>query len=728
MPIIKRKDIYDDSKKAFKNLNKELDNLDKKVKDLTKSNNDLATSLQNVKKSNDGKEAKALVTITNDLNKSTKEINDTRKEAEKLQKQLKSLTDEEVKAKLKFNEANKKQRESLKALNTLEDKEAGTLEKLRARNKQLAIERNKLNLETKKGRDRLKEINAELDKNNKKLKKNADALSKQKINIGNYVGGLVKMGVQLLKTGILMVGLRGAITGIKDIIGATAEGQLFLAKVTGATNTIMATFRDKIIDGWNSLIDFGKEIDSTRTLLEKLSDGLFDFYSVRGAGFLKFIDAGSQILKGDFKDALTTINDAFVQIATGVESATEKTRKQLELIERMAVFGAQIAAGEKKLELERSEFAIKEAKDLRTIAELRVVAANKTKNTAKEREEALTQAIALTIALGNKNEEFANRELAFQQAVFNANKSNIDDEIELNKLKQKADEVKASALKKEKLLTLELQTAKNEAAKQDIDNISNRLLKQIEADDKDEEAALKTEERLLAEMEAVDEAADNFVLAEQLKQNEISKTKDESDAAAKKLLEQSQILVAASAQSGQAIGELMAQGLLTFKEFSKILLKTTLDLVQRQVNIWLVGLLPRLILSLGPIAGPIAFGALVIAINAGIATAKAGIASFNEGIEYVPGTGNKDTVPAILTPGERVVPAEINKRLNGIPNSALPDLLNKQENNMLVAGLLMKGNQNSSDMIELLGRLGLVYKRGNENYIERATGQIERFI
>lgn len=36
---------------------------------------------------------------------------------------------------------------------------------------------------------------------------------------------------------------------------------------------------------------------------------------------------------------------------------------------------------------------------------------------------------------------------------------------------------------------------------------------------------------------------------------------------------------------------------------------------------------------------------------------------FNKGTDYVPGIGNKDTVPALLTPGERVVPKETNKDL-----------------------------------------------------------------
>ena len=50
---------------------------------------------------------------------------------------------------------------------------------------------------------------------------------------------------------------------------------------------------------------------------------------------------------------------------------------------------------------------------------------------------------------------------------------------------------------------------------------------------------------------------------------------------------------------------------------------------------------------------------------------------FAEGTEYVTGgEKGKDSVNALLMPGERVVPTEINKQLYGIPNKDLPGLLN----------------------------------------------------
>lgn len=57
--------------------------------------------------------------------------------------------------------------------------------------------------------------------------------------------------------------------------------------------------------------------------------------------------------------------------------------------------------------------------------------------------------------------------------------------------------------------------------------------------------------------------------------------------------------------------------------------------------------------------------ALAAAVGAATAANVAKIAGvgFNKGIDSVPGVGNRDTVPAMLTPGERVVPQQTNQDL-----------------------------------------------------------------
>jgi len=66
--------------------------------------------------------------------------------------------------------------------------EIGSINEARATVKQLAIERDKLNLSTAEGKERQAEINAEIDKQNEFIRVNVSLLEKQKINIGNYPG------------------------------------------------------------------------------------------------------------------------------------------------------------------------------------------------------------------------------------------------------------------------------------------------------------------------------------------------------------------------------------------------------------------------------------------------------------------------------------------------------------------------------------------------------------
>lgn len=82
--------------------------------------------------------------------------------------------------------------------------------------------------------------------------------------------------------------------------------------------------------------------------------------------------------------------------------------------------------------------------------------------------------------------------------------------------------------------------------------------------------------------------------------------------------------------------------------------------------------------------GPLNPATIASLVIAGVTTATniALIASqkipkFAKGTEYVngSGTGTSDSIPAMLSKGERVVDAKTNKMLKGIPNSMLPELL-----------------------------------------------------
>lgn len=160
-----------------------------------------------------------------DINKTNQAIDRSTKARVGLsavQKQLTMLQDEEVKGKIRFNEANKRQRKELAALIKLEQAQGVTLETLKAKNSLLRQERERLNINTAKGKKRIDEINKALDKNNKLIAKNADAMKKQRLNVGNYtsaIKGAVGKLRNLAGAFGLVAGAAGVVSVFRNAIG-----------------------------------------------------------------------------------------------------------------------------------------------------------------------------------------------------------------------------------------------------------------------------------------------------------------------------------------------------------------------------------------------------------------------------------------------------------------------------------------------------------------------------
>lgn len=124
-----------------------------------------------------------------------KEANDSMKAADTATKQL--FQSEEKLAAVQSNtaKATAENRVATQQINKERKIEAelalateGSIDKLRARLKQLNVERNRQNSETEEGRKREAELNKEIDAQTEILEKRLDAYSRQKMNIGNYQG------------------------------------------------------------------------------------------------------------------------------------------------------------------------------------------------------------------------------------------------------------------------------------------------------------------------------------------------------------------------------------------------------------------------------------------------------------------------------------------------------------------------------------------------------------
>ena len=161
----------------------------------------------------------------------------------------KSLLTEKAKLARLRSEQNK----AIKTEIALGDKQINTLEKLRARNAAIKIAKDKVNFSTKKGQQAIKNLNAQLDRNNKILEKNASKLGKQKIGIGRYskaISGLRSGLVQLgLGMGVFQI-LKNSFNIVKDF----EQGQANLAAVLGVN-----------VDQMKALTDQAKELGATTT-------------------------------------------------------------------------------------------------------------------------------------------------------------------------------------------------------------------------------------------------------------------------------------------------------------------------------------------------------------------------------------------------------------------------------------------------------------------------------
>jgi hypothetical protein len=401
MAIIKKDDIIKSSDIAA--LTKELDGL-------TESMKDLQDQTRKMNKDGSGREAKERIKIT---------------------KKFKDALTAEERVKQQILKANKKLAES----------------------------------RTEEARE-LAEVNAKLAEQKRKLREAAKEKLGFKKRILQVAVSLKTMVTGMIASVGILGGLRAAFRGFKNLLNATAEGQIFMAKVTGATNAIMATLRDTIIDAARELIKWIQLLKTDAGEAAKsFGEGIKDNVVRRLKGFkVAIIDAGAELEKGNFRKALSETVDGLIQVATGTEKATEKTKEYILQLKIMADFGAAIAGSQKRLALERARFARTEASTLAKINDLRLKARQRDLFTAEQRKKFIEEAISLQEFLGSERVRFAKTEAGLQEAVFKANISNIDEEIELEKVLAKQDEEKRNSKKRLITLESELQTIKREIA------------------------------------------------------------------------------------------------------------------------------------------------------------------------------------------------------------------------------------------------------------------------
>ena len=471
---ISNKDIFEDglfapATKNAEELNIQLDKLEKGLKDIASV---VKKDLKNLK-----------VVNYSDVQKGTKAI----KEVDAAFKGLSAIEKERIKLRDKLSQQNStaiNQNTTLKRqiseqikvnkdLDILQNKNAGTLTKLAAQNRILRRERERLNLDTEKGRKRLQEINKELDKNNKFISKNSDKLKQQKLNVGNYTNSIKEAaGASGLFGGVL-----GKLNQIQAVLNAltkkntvqeevntvakeanalaTAQlsvAQRGLALATGAGTKALRIFKVALAStgigilllALGSLVAFfQRSQDGADSLAKGIAglqagiDVLIDRFEQVGRGLvLIFKGLGDELKKAQIKLKIFLLETAQFEVAGKVFNDSTKqvaelnkeleglggVTEGLELIEEaLKGIGNEIAndvleaSKLKKLTIELTReqklFEAEQATTLTTTKQLNLIAKDKLKSD-EERIAALKEANKLEIGLAEKQLALQERSLA----------------------------------------------------------------------------------------------------------------------------------------------------------------------------------------------------------------------------------------------------------------------------------------------------------------------------
>lgn len=434
-----------------------------------------------------------LLKRTIDDNKSSvKKLTDENKELEKAGKkggnQHKANAREAELLKLQTKGLSTEYRDNQKTVTSLtisQKAQIGTIQQLELSNKKLRQESKTLDLTRKDGQARLKDINKQLDQNNKTILENADAAKKQTMNIGNYgsaLGGLpgpmagaVSGGQRLLlmfKTlianpvGLILAAIALAIKAISDAFKRNQGAMDKLKQMGAGLSAAYGAFLDRI----NAIIQAFKKFD-WQTIL-------------RG-----FMGLGEE-MKEDFKTAkelTAALQELYRQGTVDIEQkallrqAIEKARleskksnitEQERLVflqeamrleeELMAI---QLADADKRVEIAVAEGEINKNTDEedRAIAEAKVARIDLETASMKRRRTIASELKTVEIKAAKEKLEAA------EASALIAAKA-VDNEIQLERIKSLTiNEIKDADVEKEKARSQTLKVVHQEVAEVDIE-------------------------------------------------------------------------------------------------------------------------------------------------------------------------------------------------------------------------------------------------------------------
>jgi len=295
--------------------------------------------------------------VLNQLKKANKELKDANKETTKefvknevAIKRLSTKYNEQKNVLVALNARNAEFISLEKSLTIEINRNVVSITEARKNNKALLKIRNELNLQTKAGRQALTQVNKKLDENNKFIKDNSDALSKQKINIGNYQSALGGLNPTLSRNIGLLVQAKAALTSQAAAMRATSTATTKGAKALNVFKiALISTGIGAIVVALGALI---AAFSSTQQGVDAINRALAP---LKGAfqGIIGVIQDISLNVFGQLGDRFTVVSGLILQgidlIRLGWNKLSGDIEESIEIQERMIKRSEEMADAQVRL-------------------------------------------------------------------------------------------------------------------------------------------------------------------------------------------------------------------------------------------------------------------------------------------------------------------------------------------------------------------------------------------
>lgn len=435
-------------------------------------------------------------------------------------------------------------------MNAVLSQEVTTIAEAREQNKLLNKLRNEANATTKEGQDEITRLNKALDANNEFIKDNVDALSQQKINVGNYTESVREaFSVNALLTGGL-TGLRTALsTAATGFLSMTKAALAFLATPIGAVIGALGLALGLVVNAFTSTQEGMDKVTAvTRPLIavfevlmgvvqdiglllieafENPKETLTELYDYIKDKVIKQFEALSNVVMGLLTFDSDRIKQGLDQVGNNIKETWGEIGGVVDKFNDKVMEGIRLGQELDRITKDYEQTQIRNAELVpqlnAALKEQNKIAEDQTK-TQVQREQAAINSIALAKEINTLKKEELSLELAILENQASRNDTSREELLKIAELKGKIADVDAQTLELETTQQNKLNSIRKEAEAQRQKALDEHIKKQKELLDlfiaeQGERARTLQEELTLEETLSAKRKA---ILEEELKAKKIS--------------------------------------------------------------------------------------------------------------------------------------------------------------------------------------------------------------